>query len=131
MTADARTAAFATAWEIAEAAAKWRTEWLKQGHDIVESLPDAYWAMIQEARIFVDLAGVGADVGIPVAEWLQEQERRRDEEAAMATERMEHLLGFAERRVGDEHSCTCEFNKNQCPVHNPDGDPEEIADDDE
>jgi len=82
--------------------------------------------MIQEARLFVDLAGVGADVGIPIADWLQEKERQRDEERARLPA-LDDLLKF---RVDDEHSCTCEFNKNQCPVHNPDGDPEEVADDD-
>lgn len=127
MTADARAAAFATAWEITETAAKWRTEWIKRCHDRVDTpLPDTYWAMIQEARLFVDLAGVGADVGIPIAGWLQEKERQRDEERARLPA-LDDLLKF---RVDDEHSCICDFNKSGCPVHNPDGDPEEMADDD-
>lgn len=125
MTNDARAAAFATAWQIADSAAKWRDAYIKQTKNSADRLPDTYWAMIQEARIFVDLAGVGADVGIPVADWLQEQERLAQEAEAMKQDSFSDFIA----RKGDEHSCTCEFNKYQCPVHNPDGEPEEGDDD--
>lgn len=120
---DGRLSAWAAAWMAIDTATRLRTQVHQK--DVSAPLPDVYWAMLQEAAVFVGLAQVGADVGIPVADWLQEQERQREEAEARTAKATESFMSYA-----DKHSCTCEFNKNQCPVHNPDGEPEETDDDD-
>lgn len=119
VTGDGRISAWATAWSMLEGASKLRDRVLEA--DSETPLPDAYWGLLYEAHAFAALASTPADVGFPVAMWLQDVEQQRREQQENTARREKEFLDR------NDPSCTCEWDRSQCTIH---GGGEDIEDDD-
>jgi hypothetical protein len=125
---DARGKAWGESWGRLEAAEKVKRKAFEAAGGTDGPLPDQYWSMIAEADVFAKLSVVPEIIGMMAGSYLDQ----RDEEERRQEQMKQDLLDRAEKKgaasADDLLSCTCEFDKSQCPIHN-EGD--DVEDDEE